>query len=241
MSARLALPPTSDRESVWTFLLATKHGETARSVQTASSKCFIEKLTSLFAVQKNRFNMVFWKSLTLLLLVLGSAHGTLRGQSFDEGEQDLDRVSRLLGKDKEVKDGGGGAVGGGAVGGGAVGGGAVGGGGGAAGGGGTTTEVVTTTIDTTCSGTDTVVSTNAVTGRVTTLSKCGVKEQMPCLNPVKVVANAKNNPQTQLACLSGTCQGCCRYFNYLVCDTLNLYSHLPCLCNAYTYGGNPFA
>jgi hypothetical protein len=183
--------------------------------------------------------MVFLKSLTLLLLVVGSAHGTLRGTSFDEGVQDQERVSRLLGKDKENGVGGNGKQGGGAAPGG--GGAAPGGGGAAPGGGGTTTTTtVTTTIDTSCAGTDTIVSTNAINGRVSTLSKCGVKEQMPCLNPNKVVATATSNQQTSLECLSGTCQGCCRYFNFLTCDKTNSFPHLPCLCNAYTYGGNPF-
>ena len=171
----------------------------------------------------------------MILLVVGSAHGILRGGSYEEG-QELERVSRHLGKDKNVavpapapgvapaKAPGG------------AGGNKQGGGGG--GGGGTDTTV---TVVIACGGTDTIVSTDSATGLTKTISACGVAEQRPCLNPNKVVQSAIDNQQTSLACRFGTCVGCCRYFNYLFCDTQNSFPHLPCLCNEYTYGGNPFA
>jgi hypothetical protein len=76
-----------------------------------------------------------------------------------------------------------------------------------------------------------------------TLSAAGVKENHPCkpwLNTfVQAAATSVNDyGESSLQCNQGNeCSsgGCCRVYNYLLCDADNDYPHMPCVCGATTF------
>jgi hypothetical protein len=93
--------------------------------------------------------------------------------------------------------------------------------------------------DTGCTGTDSIVATYP--NYKHTISKCGIVEKKACTNPFDVSVDQKNDYRSNIACMDGTCGGCCRDYKYLECDRDGtFFPFVPCICSERTYGGNPF-
>jgi len=64
----------------------------------------------------------------------------------------------------------------------------------------------------------------------TTLSR-DLQQAQPCVPLDSVLATTKTHTLTDQVCLSNNCDGgCCRAYFWLICDTQNMFTDVPCLC-----------
>lgn len=65
----------------------------------------------------------------------------------------------------------------------------------------------------------------------------GLLEIKPCVSMEKITDSQKEDyfGNGDAMCNTNQCDGgCCRAYNWLLCDTANLYPYVPCICNDMT-------
>jgi len=69
----------------------------------------------------------------------------------------------------------------------------------------------------------------------------GLLERNPCIAFDQLPVGSLENAASDSECLTNACEGgCCRRYNWLICDTTNGHPRLQCVCNAITQDPNSF-